>query len=237
MSKDNPPPPSYTPVPYDSEPMKTVAKNLDKVRTAVVQVQRDVSTIKDDLLPPVSEAAKEARDGVFVLRGRVTALEGAPLPSHDCHESSRQMRQDTDIAETRTKAESIGRLVWWMLAVSVAICSAAMGFALSSTVSAATAKARLEDLGNVDEDVVRHSVQIQALERAQAEDRKLYLNQIKQLPAQVEKARLRDLTIEEVSDSTEAFPLTPRERDLIERMLNQAKQRARASSSESSSVD
>lgn len=230
-------PPSYTPIPYDSDQMKAVSKNLDKVRTAVVSMQRDVSTIKDDLLPPVSEAAKEARDGVFVLQGRVTALEDAPIPSHSCQEGTRQMRQDTDIAETRTKTESIGRLVWWMLAVATALCSAAMGFALSSTVSAATTKARLEDLGNVDEDVVRHSVQIQALERAQAADRELYLNQVKQLPAQVEKARLRDLTIEEVSDSTEAFPLTPRERDLIERLLTQAKRRANASSSGPPSVD
>jgi hypothetical protein len=216
--------PTMTPLPI--EDLQTVSRNLIKVGTAVTRIEGAVSTIKDVMLPPVADAAKEARDGVLTLNGRVTALESKPPPEYSCSQLERQQQQDTEIAETREKASGLSRLIWWFFAIAGVAASAAIGFAITSTVFSSSAQEQLEDLDGLDTEVAKHGVKIKALEEAQARDRTTYIKHVKNIPAEVEQAvQSRDPTIEEIEHAAEDLPLTTWERDMIKRIMSKARGR------------
>jgi len=62
---------------------------------AMATVESGVNTIKDDLLPPVAEAAGQARDAAIRLEGRVTSLEGK---KHTCISDRRITKQEQKVA-------------------------------------------------------------------------------------------------------------------------------------------
>lgn len=213
---------TLTPVP--TEDLAVVSRGITKMGNAVVRIETAVSTIKDDLLPPVAKAAQEARDGVLKLNGRVTALENT---EHECVDEERQRRQDNDIAETRVKAAGISKLVWWLMGIAIVVGGSAMGFAMVTRGDTSEARTQLRDLDGIDEKVVEHSVKIQALEKAQAEDRATYLRTVKSIPNEVEQvARNREPTLEEIEDATDDLPMTGREREMLKRILTKARARA-----------
>jgi len=215
---------SLTPIPVSD--FSALTKNMNKVSTAVIRMEGKIDTVKDDLLPPVAVDAKEARDGVMRLNGRVTALEDAD-PSHECFEQGRQLRQDTDLAEVKERSKGASKLLWWVLGVSVLVGSAAVGFAISTSVDASTVRTQVEDLDGVDDQVTRHDVQIESLQKAQAEDRKVFLSEVRALPMKVQQvAERRDPTIADIEDVADDLPLTGRERDMMVRILRQAKKRS-----------
>lgn len=212
---------SLTPIPTND--FYAVSRNIVKVGTAVTRIESAVDTIKDDLLPPVSKAAQEARDGVFKLNGRVTALEN---DEHKCVDELRQQRQDNDIAENRVATASTSKLVWWLMGIAIVVGGSAMGFALVSKGDSSSAMTQLRDLDGVDTKVAQHDVQIQELQKAQARDRQTYLKTVESLPTKVKEAtQRRQPTIEEIESAAVDLPMTERERDMLQRILTKARAR------------
>jgi hypothetical protein len=213
---------THTPVPIAG--LSELSRGLSKLSTSVIRMEGKIDTVKDDLLPPVSRAAQEARDGVLKLNGRVTTLEKT---EHECVDEERQRRQDNDIAETRVKAAGISKLVWWLMGIAIVVGGSVMGFAMATRSDTSEARTQLRDLDGIDDKVVENSVKIQSLEKAQAEDRATYLRTVKSIPNEVEQvARSREPTLEEIEDATDDLPMTGREREMLKRILTKARARA-----------
>ena len=212
---------TLTPVPFDD--LKAVSRNVQKVGTAVTRIESTLGIIKNDLLPPVSEAAKEARDGVLTLSGRVRALEEADPPDHECTESSRQARQDNDIAEVRTRTANIGRLVWWLMGIAVVVGGSAISFAIYTKSTSTENATRIQ---SYERDLVRHEDEIKAIEEAQRKDRELYLKEIRALPVKVQQVAEKEQSIESVIDTVQDFPLTESEKVTLQRILSKARKRS-----------
>lgn len=209
--------------PVPSEDIHTLSKNIQRVGTAVTRIEATLGTIKNDLLPPVSESAKEARDGVLQLNQRVSSLEQMPNPKHECYEVERQTKQDTEIAESRIRVLNLWRLVWWMIGIAVMVGASAIGFAILTRSVAAENSTRIENIGG---DIERHEENIKTIRKSQEDDRRIYLKEIRALPVKVQQAaEKRDITIDEVLDTTDDFPLTRGERELMERILKKARKR------------
>jgi len=209
--------------PIPMEDVHSLSKNISRVGTAVTRIESTLSVIKEDLFPPVAKEAKAAKEGVIELNGRVSSLEGTPPPTYECVEKDRQSKQDTDIAETRIRVANTGKLLWWLIGLAAIVGSSAIGFAILTRSVAAENTARIQ---SVDRDLTRHEQSIDNLRRAQEQDRRTYLKEMRALPVEVQKvAEQRDITIEEVIDTTDDMPLTHGERELMKRILKKASRR------------
>jgi len=151
---------------------------VQKVGTAVARIEEAVKIIKDDMLPPVAKDAREARISVFDLRSRVKALENKPIPDYKCTETERQERQDTGIYEARTKVSWLSKFVWWAMGLAVVIGGSAVSFAI---VTESTSTENSTMIKNQAVELSRHEKKIMELEKTQNEDRKIYLNEIREL--------------------------------------------------------
>lgn len=211
---------TLTPIPTPD--LTAIARNFGKVERAVVSIETSVGTIQRDLLPPVATASKEARDGVLRLEGRVNALESKPPPPHNCTETEHQTEQDTAIAKTSTTIAQHSRLVWWLAALVVTVGGSAVGFALSTRSAVSETTAHLEQLDGVGNAVQRHEVQIKSLERAQEQDRQVFLREIRALPEQIQTAAP---PAEQVDDAVDDLPLHPSERRQLLHILERARAR------------
>lgn len=211
---------TLTPVPDPD--LRTMARNINSIGSAVTRIDTSVRAIQEDVLPPVASDAKEARDGVLRLDGRVNALESLPPPSHECTETDRQARQDAAIGAGEAKVAHNSRLLWWLLGTLFVVGSSAIGFAMVTGASAARTAASLEA---ADATIGRHEGAIKALVEAQARDRETYLREIRALPVKVsETVQASSPPAEQIDDAADELPLWPSER----RQLIQILERARA---------
>ena len=75
---------TLTPIP--SGDWSGLVRNMTRISDATIRTEESVKVMKDEMLPPVKEAASEARDGVLQLGIRVENLERSP---HNCIEGER----------------------------------------------------------------------------------------------------------------------------------------------------
>lgn len=213
--------PTLTPVP--SNDLNILTRNVSKMGTQITRIESAVSTIRDDLLPPVSKAATEARDGFLLIEGRVTAIEDRPGLPHDCREETRQIRQDNDIAETKTTALGIGRLVWWLMGLLIVIGGSAFSFAVLTKTQTTENSTRIEAHTN---DLARHERDIETIEKAQQRDREVYLKEVRNLPTIVMEASQSKTTVEDMQEAVDELPLSHTEQKQFIRLLEKARKRS-----------
>lgn len=212
---------TLTPAPEPD--LSGMARNINRIGSAVSKIDVSVQSIKEDILPPVAADAKEARDGVLRLDGRVNALESSPPPAHECTETDRQARQDAAIGAGEAKVAHNTRLLWWLLGVLLLVGSSAIGFAMVTGSTAARTAASLEA---TDETVDRHEGAIKALVEAQARDRETYLREIRALPVKVsETVQASSPPAEQIDDAADELPLWPSERRQLIQLLERARAR------------
>jgi hypothetical protein len=225
-SGNRPPGGTETPVPTST---------LLSISTSLASLDAGVKSIKEDLLPPLSADTKEARDKAREALQKVDNHIGEPdlHEDHGCLEIERQRTQDEGLAEakgglleTNAKVASTSKVLWWALGIVAVVLGSAATFAVTSSSAATRAAAELDDLDNIPETVARHDVQIKALEKAQAEDRRTFIDEVRKLPtttaAKVQSTSPSDEVVEDAADD---LPLRPSERRQLLELLERARAR------------
>jgi hypothetical protein len=168
------------------DPKKTSYVPTDDLRAVtntLTEVAVGVAYIKDTQLPPLAQDTREARDTAREALQKVdTHLLDVDAHIHPCDEKDRQARQDTDIADMRPKVSGNARLVWWLIAIFVLVGGSAITFAIMTRTSEASISTSLESHGQT---LRRHEKELDALEKAQHVDRKLFIQEVRQIPNRV----------------------------------------------------
>ena len=191
---------------------------MTRLSDAMIRIEENTRTMKDEMLPPVTKAAAEARDGVLRLGVRVENLE---TNGHVCSERERQARQDTDIAELKPQYYRFAGTVKWavgiLTSVVVVFAGAAVGF-YGSTYSI-TSKTSA-DVSHNAEKIQENSTVIKELGRQQASDRQLFIREVKSLPRTISQQEMSVDDVEVVFRGTE---LNRREKETLRSILRKAR--------------
>jgi len=212
---------SVTPIP--TEDWAAITRNISTMSNTVVKIESAVETIKDDLLPPVAEAAKVAKEGVIRLeekqkvnQKRLGALESANPSDHDPCEMV--IEHGKAISAQERELAGLSKWRWWLMGIIVTAIVIAGGWATRSsnelTAVRTTATSHSEALK-------RHDASIEALEKQRQRDLEKIVEGINAVPTKV-RAAVPQPTIE---DALDAQPLTPREERLVREILDRARKR------------
>jgi len=189
---------------------------------AIARIDAGVTSIKEDLLPPVTKAANEAKVGVVqlrerdkVTRARLKTLETAPPPIHaPCeliNEASQKVSaQDRDIA-------GLSKWRWWLMGLIATAVIIGGGWAVSSASDMATVQTQSTGIRS---DVDRHEGSIKAIEAARVEDRDKIISAVRAVPG---KVKIPEPDLDDALD--EQPELSDRDRALIQSVLDRAKRR------------
>lgn len=207
---------------------------LDDVRTMVASTHANVNIIRKEILPPLLDDTREARDTArTAIQGLIDHKENVSIHSHECKEQERQKQQDADIDSLHTKASDnrtyagsalergnhTNRLVWWVIGVAGTVLMAAGMFAISSRVTDTEHSSHIETNKSNIEDNDREIKMV----------RKTLITEIRRLPQEItEAARAVPppiVTIDNVEDVITDFDMTEYEKRSIQRILNRVRKR------------
>ena len=197
-----------------SSPPSTLAEMYE----AIARIDVGVSFIKEDLLPPVASAAREARDGMLqlkekdkVTRIRLKNLENAPPLSHTCDKEGAISANEQDIA-------GLSKWRWWLMSGIIGVAL----FAVTCGINAARDMATLQSQdAAMQNNVKRHEAEIEAIEKARAADRDKIIHEVRAVPVNV-KSVIPDPDLDDVLDER---PLSKRDREIIRAILDRAERR------------
>jgi hypothetical protein len=189
----------------------------------VARMEGKVDTIKDDLLPPVSVAAGEARDGVLVLTNRVEQLEQAPDPVYECtrDEEIAALEQlagehGETLATNDERVAGITKSKSWLARILIPLTLAAAGAAATAIDRSATVRERAATNA---EAIERHEETIKALRSDDAAGRREIIEAVEAVPAKVQ------LPEPDLDDAMESAPLTEEERRRVRSIIERAEKR------------
>lgn len=197
----------------DDTPRETPLPAADAAAlvAGITGIRKDVRTIKNDLLPPVTEAAREARDGVVRLEGRVTALERTP-DGHPCEEKERQGAQDRAIATT-------SKLAWWIVGIFAVFVGSGVSFALATRGEVAETAVRVETHAKT---LDAQAQRLEALRDAQDRDRNLILKEVRAIPEKINGEPARDDDDDVVvAKAVQRLKLSPTQRIELSKILSE----------------
>lgn len=192
---------------------------------AVVRIEEGVTTIREDLLPPVAEAAGQARDGVIKLEGwskdlsrRVKALEGAPPPPHECSQDDRLDAHDRKITGQEKEISGLSKWRTWLAAIAIPVVITLGGAAGKAINDSATTRAAVNT----------NTKAITTLSEARERDRDAIIQEVKAVPAKVQQVAteaddersLRESQDPPLSEIKEQ--MTERQRRRLEAILREA---------------
>lgn len=208
-----------TPVPTDM--LTSLAKSLANVETRL-------GILVDDVVPDLSNATKEARDGMIELRTsqrdvarRLDQLEASP-PPHDCKKST--LINNTARALDSHKAQLLGitQWRWWLMGAALSVALAATGGFVATLAAQGTAE---QERVGLRRDLMRHESSIQAMQEARLLDRQAILKAVSQVPMKVQEVSLENPTLDTVSDGLDRLPLKNYEVRQIRALLERAGRR------------
>jgi len=216
--------PKHTPIP---------TTDLRLLTEAVGRIEGRVTSIQEEQLPPVAKAATEARDGVIRLTerqkatvARVKSLEDRPSLDYQC-DKSETIRSNTlaiaiatgSISAQEREIAGLSKWRWWLGGLIVTVVSITIGWALTSNGDARAAQVERQAIkGNV----TRHEVHLQALEKASAADRQVFIKEVRAVPQKVQAA-MPEPDIDDAVD--DAHELTDGERTRIRAIIKRAERR------------
>lgn len=209
--------PRHTPIPTD----------LLGLTKAVTRIEAGVETIRVDLLPPVAQAASEARDGVIKLDGwtkdltrRIKVLETTPppTPSHECHQDERLDGHDRAISGQEKELAGLTKWRTWLAAILIPLTLTAAGSGAKAINDAATVRTRVDV----------NTETITKLSEARERDRDAIIREVKAVPAKVQAVAATDR--EDREDQEAADPsitdvkakMTDRQRRRLDQLLLEA---------------
>lgn len=231
---------------------QAASKELLSMAQTLAVVSSNVQTLKDTLVPQVSKAASEARDGVIRLEERNTALEirvnnlqeklvsleseyDTP-PPHSCLETQRLSKHDDQITEqSRTLAsntkEISGLTQWrnWLASTVVVVALAILGGSFTIWQSATTSSA---NLASTRDDVNRHEQIIQELGKNQKTEFTKFLSKIEHYTSTRDQALLEQFTshnklsLEDVEAMIDTLDLSTSEKTQMRRLIKRARLRS-----------
>jgi len=206
----------HTPIPTD----------LMGLTKAVTRIEEGVTTIKRDLLPPVTAASAEARDGVIKLEGwskdltrRVRTLETTPppSPSHECHQDDRLDAHDRAITVQEKEVAGLTKWRTWLAAITIPLLLAAAG----------TAGKAINDSATTRTVVNSNTKAITNLVDARERDRDAIIREVRTVPAKVQQVATTDREEREAQDKAPSITevkakMTASQRRRLERLLQEA---------------
>lgn len=152
---------------------------------AVVRIDQNVTSIKQDLLPPLARDTREARDKAREALLRISEhIVDIDAHDHDCEEKDRQAKQDSELATMSPKISWITKFVWWIIGIVGIGATSAVGFAL--TINSVTA-ANTEKISRNNEDIKTAIVNLDELRKSTANDSKEFARQIQRTMKDLKK--------------------------------------------------
>ncbi len=213
-------PDKLTPVPTDT--LTSLAKSL-------VNMETRLGVLMDDVVPELSSATKEARDGMIELRAsqrdvarRLEHLESAPPPPHDCTKSTIINSTARTLDSHKAQLMGITQWRWWLMGAALSVALAATGGFVATLVAQGMAQ---QERTGLRRDVMRHESSIQAMQEARVRDREEILRAVSQVPMKVQKVSLENQTLDAVSDGLDRLPLKTYEVRQIRALLERAGRR------------
>jgi len=205
---------------------------LDDVRDMVSRTYASVNIIRKEILPPLADDTREARDTAReAIRSLSDHKDNTSVHGHDCTEQEHQKQQDNDIetlrikvADTKTVAGSAmvhinntNRILWWIIGVAGTVITAAIIFAISVRV---TAVENSSDIQVNKSDIVENDQEIKLI-------RDSFMKEIRQLPSEVTRAAQmkRELNLDDVEEAVEHFEMTDYEKRAIQRIIERSRRR------------
>lgn len=209
---------------------------LEDVRDVVTRTHANVNMLRKEILPPLIEDTRHARDTAReALQGLTDHKNNESVHSHRCAEQDRQKQQDEDldhlktkVSDTKTVAASAmvhvnntTRLVWWVVGVAGTIITASVIFAISVRVSTAENTSHIEVNKN---DIAEHDQEIRVI-------RDTFMKEIRELPNEVTRAARsvpapkQSLDIQDIETAINDMNVTEYEKRSIQRILKRAQLR------------
>lgn len=208
-----------TPVPTDM--LTSLAKSL-------VNVETRLGVLVDDVVPDLSKATREARDGMIELRSsqrdvarRLNTLESSP-PAHDCKKSTLINNTARTLDGHKAQLVGITQWRWWLMGAALSVALAATGGLVATLVGQGMAT---QERTGLRRDLMRHESSIQAMQEARVLDREAILKAVSQVPMKVQKVSLENPTLDTVSDGLDRLPLKSYEVRQIRALLERAGRR------------
>lgn len=200
------------------------------IRT-VTRIETKVDAIKDDVIPPLTQAAGEARDGVLVLaqkqkvnQARLASLEDWKAPPREPCEMV--IAHNGKITAQERELAGLSRWRWYVMgaALSIGLFAASVGGRALWSVSAAEAQQQ-----SVRRDVTNNNSAIKTIRAKNQADHDAVLGEVKAVPERLRKV-LDDSFPQRRSnfdDILNSESLSPRERRVLRDVLRRAGDRAR----------
>ena len=209
----------HTPIPLDD--WAAITRNISKMSTTIVRIDSAVSTIKNDLLPPVAEAAKKAEDGVIRLEEKQKVnqqrLKSLEVSDHDgpCEVV---LAHSEAISSHDQAIAGLSKWRWWIMGSIVTAVIIAGGWAVSSSndLTAVRTEARSHT-----ETLKRHDASILSLEKQRQRDLERIVESVNAVPEKVRNAAPQP----SVGSVLFEEQLTPREIQTVHAILERARMR------------
>lgn len=215
-------------MPKDSSMTPLPTADLMSLTTAVARIDQNVRSIKSDMLPPLMKDTREARDKAReALQKANDHIADLDSHEHPCIEGPRQERQDSELQKNRGVKDglsNLSKLFWVAISIITTIVAGSYGYTL--LISNTTTENKTVN-GAQGETLVRHETNIDALRKAQQQDRETYLRGQQEIPQRVINAmKSTRPTVEEIEDAAGEIPgLTEPEQRQLLKILKRAKQR------------
>lgn len=205
---------------------------LDDVRDMVSRTYASVNIIRKEILPPLADDTREARDTAReAIRSLSDHKDNTAVHGHGCTEQERQKQQDNDIetlrikiADTKTMAGSAmvhinnaTRILWWIIGVAGTVITAAIIFAISVRV---TTTENSSDIRVNKNEIVENDQEIKLI-------RDSFMKEIRQLPSEVTRAaqKKRELNLDDIKEAIDDFEMSEYEKRAIQRIIERARRR------------
>jgi len=149
----------------------TVLTNIEKGLTGLTE---NVRSIKEDLIPPLANDVREARDTAREALQKIDShILNTDIHGVDhCTEMERINKTSSDLSKVDERSKGTSKLLWWVLGVLVIVGGTAITIALASNSAASAAATQLETLDEIPEKVTAHDERIKAIETAREENSK-----------------------------------------------------------------
>lgn len=207
-------------MPDDKRTSQVPTSELLAITQKLTEVAGGVKAMQETQLPQVAADAKEARDGVIKLTGwnrdivrRVDSLE-----TSDKEQGDDLDQQRASITAQERELAGLSKWRWWVMGVAVTLGLFAAGMAGRALYSQGEASTERNGLRR---DVDRHEDGIETLDKTQRQSRDAIIRAVKAVPVEVQQK----LPEPDIEDALDEQPLTKRERQFIDAVLDRAEKR------------
>ncbi len=196
--------------------------NQAELFDSVARIEERVTTICDDLIPPVARAAGEARDRAILLTERQAAttervekLEGVPAVSQPCtmvkEHAERLSASERDVA-------GLSRWRWFLMSAVVIVITGAIAWSADSATEMATVQASSRESA---EKLKTHASQLKSLEAQRRRDIEVVVRTLENVPTQVKQA----IPEPDIDDALDELLLTTHEDRVIREIIQRGQRR------------